>query len=167
METHLFDLPYAWSHILRLFIISAVVIESGLCCINSCIQSRIVLITRGDSLRQSFELYAVACAVIYERSVVDPAHLRHVVGALADGPLMLTHYKRFVEIILIKIEADRRSVCAGFNSHVSGVFRHHALRQSLQPYMLFAAVIGHVIFFCPAYARYIYICSFDVQSHGV
>ena len=128
---------------------------------------RIVFIIRSNALRQSFEFYAVICAVIFERTVIDPARLRHIVYALADGPLVLAHYERLVEVVLIKIKADGRSVCSGFDSFISRIFRDYPFRKPFEPYMLGAAVVMHVVVFCPANARNIYIGSPDAESHCV
>ena len=72
-------LPNAWSHILRLLVICAVIFEFCFCGIYSGFSCRIVFIICSDAFRQSLELYAVLIAVISERSRIYPAYLGHIV----------------------------------------------------------------------------------------
>ena len=80
---------------------------------------------------------------------------------------MFANYERLVEVVLIKVEADRRCICACLNTLIAGVFRHDAFRQSLKPYMLDAAVVSHVVVFCPAHSGHVDVSSSDAQPDGI
>ena len=160
-------LPYARPDVLRLFEVDLVISELSLCGIDTGIEAHVALIVRLDAFRQSCKFNVMPFTVICESTFVVPLCFRHVIRCLADRPLVLADDERLVEVFPVKIESDGCSISTGLCGFVALVFRLDALRQTFEPYALYAAVVRHVVLFGPAHARCVYICLLYCESYRI